>query len=149
MTGGTVLVLSGSAMGGMSGSVDVDGTVSVTGGTIVAFGGICSVPGNGSVNTYVSNGTGFSAGKYSLLDENGNTIFSFTLNGSYTSCWIASEAFRTGGAYTLQKDGSVVLSWTQSSSMEGDSAGFGGFGNGWGGNSGHGGFGNGGHGGRR
>ena len=149
MSGGTVLVLSGSAMGGMSGSVDVDGTVSVTGGTIVALGAICSVPGNGSVNTYVSNGTGFSAGKYDLMDGNGNTIFSFTLGGSYTSCWIASEAFQTGGSYVLERDGSAVLSWTQSSSMEGDSAGFGGFGNGWGGNGGHGGYGNGGHGGRR
>ncbi len=144
MSGGTVLLLSGSRMGGMSGSVDADGTVTVTGGTIAALGAICSIPGNGSVNCYVSNGTEFPAGEYRLLDGNGNSIFSFTLNGSYASGWIASEAFQTGGSYTLEREGSAVLAWTQSSAMEGDAAGFGGFGNGWGGSGGHGG-----HGGRR
>lgn len=142
MSGGTVLVLGGSEMGSMAGSVDVDGTITVTGGTIVALGGICSVPQSGSVNTYVSNGTGFSAGEYRIADTNGNTIFSFALENSYTSCWIASEAFQLGGSYMVEKDGSALLSWTQSSSTEGDSIGpgwFGGFGNGWGGNGGFGG----------
>jgi len=130
MTGGTVLVLSGSQMGGMSGSVDVDGTISVTGGTIVALGGICQIPSDGSVNTYVSNGTNFSAGAYRITDAGGNTIFSFTLSESYSSCWIASDAFALNGSYTVEKDGSTLLSWTQSSATEGDAGnyGFGGFG---------------------
>ena len=142
MSGGTVLVLGGSEMGSMAGSVDVDGTITVAGGTIVALGGICSVPQSGSVNTYVSSGTGFSAGEYRVADANGNTVFSFSLESPYTSCWIASEAFQLGGSYTVEKDGSALLSWTQSSSTEGDSVGsgwFGGFGNGWGGNGGFGG----------
>ena len=63
MTGGTVLVLGGAQMGNMAGSVDTDGSVIVTGGTIVALGGSCQLPQNGSVNTYVSSGTGFSAGE--------------------------------------------------------------------------------------
>ena len=134
MTGGSVLVLSGSQMGGMSGSVDVDGTISVTGGTIVALGGISGTPQSGSVNTYVSNGTSFSAGSYRITDASGNTVFSFDLTGSYSSCWIASDAFVLNGSYAVEKDGSTLLSWTQSSQTSGDSVnyGFGGHGGGHG-----------------
>lgn len=130
MTGGTVLVLGGTQMGGMAGSVDTDGTVTVTGGTIVALGGICQTPQSGSVNTYVSNGTSFPSGEYRIADASGNTIFSFTLSGSYSSCWIASDAFALNGSYTVEKDGSTFLSWTQSSQTSGDAGnyGFGGFG---------------------
>lgn len=139
MSGGYVLVLGGSSQGGMAGSVDVDGSVTVTGGTIVALGGICQIPQSGSVNTYVSSGTSFSSGNYSLVDASGNVIFSFTVSGNYSSCWIASDAMQLNGSYALTQDGSTVLSWTQSSSTEGASGNYGGFG-GWGG---------GGHGGRR
>jgi hypothetical protein len=128
MTGGTVLVLGGAQKGGMAGSVDTDGTVTVTGGTIVALGGICQIPSNGSVNTYVSNGTGFSAGEYRIADANGNTIFAFTLSGSYSSCWIASDAFALSDSYTVEKDGTTFLSWTQSSQTEGATGNYG-FGN--------------------
>ncbi len=130
MTGGTMLVLGGAQMGGMAGSVDTDGTVTVTGGTIVALGGICQTPQSGSVNTYVSNGTSFSAGSYRITDASGNTVFSFDLTGSYSSCWIASDAFVLNGSYAVEKDGSTLLSWTQSSQTSGDSVnyGFGGFG---------------------
>ena len=128
MTGGTVLVLGGSQMGGMSGSVDVDGTVTVTGGTIVALGGICQLPQSGSVNTYVSSGTSFPAGTYRLTDGSGNAILTFTLSEGYASCWIASEAFALNGSYAVEKDGSTLLSWTQSSSTAGDAGSFGAFG---------------------
>ncbi|MBR0082384.1 MAG: carbohydrate-binding domain-containing protein [Clostridia bacterium] len=133
MTGGTVLVLAGSQMGGVAGSVDVDGTISVTGGTIIAFGGICVIPSSGSVNVYTANGTTFQAGSYALLDSDGGTIFSFTLDSAYTSCWIASESFVLNGSYRLEKDGASVLNWTQSSASEGNysnsgSGGRGGFG---------------------
>ena len=123
MTGGTVLVKGGAQMGSMAGSVDVDGTVTVTGGTIVALGGICQTPSNGSVNTYISSGTSFAAGSYALKDASGNVIFAFTLNSQYSSCWIASDAFVLNGSYTLEKDGSAVLNWTQSSSTEGNYSG--------------------------
>ena len=131
MTGGAVLVLSGAQMGGMAGSVDVDGTITVTGGTIVALGGICSIPQNGSINTYVSSGTSFSAGDYRITDADGNTIFSFALSGSYSSCWIASDAFRLNASYAIEKDGASFLDWTQTSATVGNSGNngfFGGFG---------------------
>ncbi len=134
MTGGTVLVLSGSQSGGMSGTVDVDGSISVTGGTIVSLGGISGIPQNGSVNTFVSDGTGFSAGEYRITDAEGNTIFAFTLSGSYTSCWIASDALERDASYAVEKDGTVFLSWTQSSATEGATGNysFGGYGGGHG-----------------
>ena len=135
MTGGTVLVLGGAQMGGMAGSVDTDGTITVTGGTIVALGGICQIPSNGSVNTYVSSGTSFSAGEYRIADASGNTILSFTLSGSYSSCWIASDAFALNSSYSVEKDGSTVLSWTQSSATEGATGNYG-FGGGFGGHGG-------------
>ncbi len=135
MTGGAVLVRGGAQMGNMAGSVDVDGSITISGGTIAAFGGICQIPSNGSVNTYVSNGTTFAAGVYQLKDASGQTILAFTLDTSYSSCWIASDAFALGGSYALEKDGMAVLNWTQSSNTEGATGSFGGQG-GWGGHGG-------------
>lgn len=161
MSGGFVLVKAGSAMGNMSGSVDVDGSITVTGGSIVALGGICAIPSGDSVNTYVSNGTSFAAGEYTVADGSGNTVLSFTLDGSYTSCWIASEKLELNASYSLAKDGTEVVSWTQSSATEGATGmmnggmgGMGGFGGRGGMNGGMGGNGNanggmGGFGGRR
>ena len=129
MSGGLVLVKGGASNGGVAGSVDTDGTVKVTGGTIVALGGICETPATGSVCTYISSGTSFSAGSYTLKDSSGNEIFSFTLTTSYSSCWIASDAFSLNGQYVLERSGSTVLSWTQSTETVGKSnSGWGGFG---------------------
>ena len=139
MSGGEVIVKGGASMGGLAGSIDVDGNVTVTGGTIIALGGISSVPANGSVNYYVSSGSSFQAGNYVLKSSDGSEIVSFVLDSSYSSVWIASDAFILNGSYELSKDGSSVLTWTQTSSAEGNySGGFDG-----------GGFGGGGFGGRR
>lgn len=132
MSGGTVIIKSGASMGGMAGSVDVNGSITVTGGTIAAFGGICETPSSGSVNTYISSGTSFSAGDYELKNSSGETLLAFTLSGSYNSCWIASDLFELNGSYTLTSSGSEVLSWTQSSSTVGSAQG------GWGGQGGFG-----------
>ncbi|MBR3423246.1 MAG: hypothetical protein IKG80_02015, partial [Clostridia bacterium] len=83
-------------------------------------------------NVYASSGTNFSAGDYTLTDSSGNTIASFTLDKSYSSLWIASDAMELNGSYTLSSGGSAVLSWTQSSAQEGDQV-SGGFGPGGGG----------------
>ena len=133
MSGGFVLVRGGAATGGMAGSVDTDGSVTVTGGTIIALGGICEIPSGGSgANVYASNGTSFSAGDYTLTDSSGDTVASFTLDKSYSSLGIASDALELNGSYTLSLGGSAVLSWTQSSAQSGDSV-SGGFGPGGGG----------------
>ena len=121
MSGGFVLVKGGAQTGGMAGSVDCDGTVTVTGGAIVALGGVCETPGTGSVNTYISSGTSFSAGAYTLTDSSGETVLSFSLTNSYSSCWIASDAIQLNGSYKLCKDGTEVLNWTQTSQSVGKS----------------------------
>lgn len=133
MSGGFVLVKGGAQMGGMAGSVDTDGTVTVTGGAIVALGGVCETPGTGSVNVYISNGTSFSAGSYTLTDSKGETVLSFSLPSSYSSCWIASDAIELNGTYKLLKDGTEVLNWTQTSQSVGSSGGSSGWGPGGGG----------------
>ena len=146
VTGGFLIVKGGSANGNMAGSIDADGSVSVTGGTVVALGGVCTTPENGSVNTFISSGTSFEAGSYSVTDSEGEEILSFELTGNYSSCWISSDKIETGETYTLTCDGAVVLSWTQESSTVGSSGNsgmgggpggsFGGFGNDFGGGSG-------------
>ncbi len=126
MTGGTAIIKGGASNGMMAGSVDVDNSISVTGGTIIAFGGICETPGSGSVNVYVSSGTSFSAGSYTLAVKGGDSILSFTLSSSYQSVWIASDCIELNGSYVLSNGSSNVLSWTQSKQSEG-SSGSGGF----------------------
>ena len=130
MSGGTVIIRGGANTGGVAGSVDVDGSITVTGGTIIALGGICETPGSGSVNTYVSDSVSFSSGTYSVQGADGSEILSFTLSSSYSSFWIASDAFVLNSSYSIVKDGTDVVSWTQSSQSEGSggnsSGGFGG-----------------------
>ena len=153
ISGGFTIVKGGSSQGGMAGSVDVDGSIKMTGGTVVALGGICETPSasGSSVNTYVSAGSVFEKGTYSLKDAAGNEILSFSLAAPYYSIWIASDGLTLNGEYSLVAgDGVALLSWKQSSSTVGASGS--GWGNpggpgGWGGG-GHGGPGGGGHGGR-
>lgn len=125
-TGGYILVKGGNSQGSMAGSVDADGKVTVTGGTIIALGGICELPEN-SCNAYASQGTSFGAGKYELKDNSGKVIATFELTTTYSSGWLCSDAFEVGKTYTLYKDGSSVISWTQESGTMG-ATGMGGFG---------------------
>jgi len=121
-SGGYVIVKGGATSGSVCGSVDVDGSVQITGGAIVAVGGICEVPEN-SVNAYVSQGTSMAAGDYVLADANGNGVLSFTLDGTYSSVWIAADSLEKGTKYTLTRGTTQVLSWTQESGTQGYSGG--------------------------
>jgi len=127
-TGGFVLVKSGSSSGNVSGSIDVDGTVTITGGTCVALGGVCETPVN-SVNAYVLSSVSFSSGRYSLKDASGNEVISFTVDGSFSNGWICSDTLTTGTSYTLYRGSDSVADWTQESGTMGAS-GTGGFGGG-------------------
>lgn len=119
-SGGFVLVKGGSSSGNVSGSVDVDGTVTVTGGTIVALGGVCETPVN-SVNAYVLSSISFNSGSYSLKDASGNEVISFTVDGTFSNGWICSDTLTTGTSYSLYKDSDSVASWTQESGTMGAS----------------------------
>ena len=127
-TGGFVLVKGGSSSGNVSGSIDVDGTVTITGGTCVALGGICETPVN-SVNAYVLSSVSFSSGSYSLKDASGNEVISFTVDGSFSNGWICSDTLTNGTSYTLYRGSDSVADWTQESGTMGAS-GTGGFGGG-------------------
>lgn len=127
-TGGMVLVKGGSSSGNVSGSIDVDGTVTITGGTCVALGGVCETPIN-SVNAYVLSSVSFSSGSYSLKDASGNEVISFTVDGSFSNGWICSDTLTTGTSYTLYRGSDSVADWTQESGTMGAS-GTGGFGGG-------------------
>lgn len=117
---GMVLVKGGSSSGQVSGSIDVDGNITITGGTCVALGGICETPVN-SVNAYVFSSVSFNAGSYSVKDSSGNEIISFTLNNSYSNGWICTSALTTNTEYTLYCDGSSLTNWTQSAGTMGAS----------------------------
>lgn len=119
-SGGMVLVKGGSSSGQVSGSIDVDGNITITGGTCIALGGICETPVN-SVNTYVFSSVSFNAGSYSVKDSSGNEIISFTLNNSYSNGWICTSALTTNTEYTLYCDGSSLTNWTQSAGTMGAS----------------------------
>lgn len=125
-SGGMVLVKGGSSSGQVSGSIDVDGNITITGGTCIALGGICETPVN-SVNAYVFSSVSFNAGSYSVKDSSGNEIISFTLNNSYSNGWICTSALTTNTEYTLYCDGSSLTNWTQSAGTIG-AANAGGFG---------------------
>lgn len=119
-SGGMVFVKGGSSSGQVSGSIDVDGNITITGGTCVALGGICETPVN-SVNAYVFSSVSFNAGSYSVKDSSGNEIISFTLNNSYSNGWICTSALTTNTEYTLYCDGSSLTNWTQSARTMGAS----------------------------
>lgn len=119
-SGGMVFVKGGSSSCQVSGSIDVDGNITITGGTCVALGGICETPVN-SVNAYVFSSVSFNAGSYSVKDSSGNEIISFTLNNSYSNGWICTSALTTNTEYTLYCDGSSLTNWTQSAGTMGAS----------------------------
>lgn len=130
-TGGFVLVKGGSSSGNVSGSIDVDGTVTITGGTCVALGGICETPVN-SANAYVLSSVSFSSGSYSLKNSSDNEVISFTVDGSFINGWICSDTLVTGTSYTLYRGSDSIADWTQESGTMGAS-GTGGFGGNMGG----------------
>ena len=124
----------------MSTGLDVDGTISMTGGTLIAFNGLEKSPSASSTIHYAgtsgaastggmggfggggrpgqqqsgtsSSGT-LAAGTYTL-SGNGLEV-SFTNDYQYSSFQIYSANLATGSTYTLTRGTTTVYSWTQSS----------------------------------
>jgi len=115
-TGGFLLVKGGSSSGNVAGSIDVDGSISITGGTCIALGGICELPTSGSCNYVRIQRKTFSSGSYSISDGNGTIIAEFTLESTFQSAWICSNAFVKGDSYTITINGNSFVSWKQSGS---------------------------------
>lgn len=115
ISGGTVFVKSKSAQGNMAGSIDCEMGLTVTGGNVIALGGICETPEGASTNyTVTFNRTTLSVGKYLVTDAEGTELLSFELDSSYSGGWISLEAFVKSGKYEITCDGTRVASLTAS-----------------------------------
>lgn len=140
---GGVIVTRGSAGttgSNMSTGLDVDGTCSMTGGTLIAFNGLERTPSTSSSVKYagtnssssntnpggnpggapgghgaLNSGTSVSlqAGNYSLTGTGIN--INFVNDYAYGSFLIYSSSLTTNETYTLSRNNSTVLSWSQSS----------------------------------
>ena len=138
LSGGVIVTRGspGTSGGGMSTGLDVDGTCSMTGGTLIAFNGLERSPstsssikyagtaqsnnqggpggGHGGFGGATSSSVSLQAGNYTL---SGTGIdISFTNDYAYGSFLIYSSSLTTGSTYTLARNNSTVLSWNQSSS---------------------------------
>jgi hypothetical protein len=129
-TGGYVFTRSKTASaGGFASGLDLDGTCRVTSGTLIVAGTAASTPASGSVcwvrfgsssgggsrpgrPGQTSSGTTFAAGSYTVRDQAGTALFTFSLDSQCTGLWFASDLLQTGGGYTL--DGPTSRTWTQS-----------------------------------
>ncbi|MBO4860704.1 MAG: carbohydrate-binding domain-containing protein, partial [Clostridia bacterium] len=123
MSGGIAIIKGGSQSGSVAGSVDVDRTLTVTGGTVIALGGICETPTADKVCVYISQNTSFASGSYALKDSSGETIAEFTLSSTYSSVWVASDKIAVGESYSFVKDGDEVATWEQTASQVGSGGG--------------------------
>ncbi len=136
LSGGVIITRGSPGTNGnrMSTGLDVDGTVSMTGGTLIAFNGLEKSPtandtihyagtknanssggpgGPGGHGRSTSTSSSLAAGNYVLSGE--GLEVSFINDYIYSSFQIYSSNLVIGNTYTLSKDGSAVYSWNQSS----------------------------------
>ena len=126
----------------MSTGLDVDGTCSMTGGTLIAFNGLEKKPSTNSSIRYAGTsnasssggpgggpggpghgGSGSTSSSSSVSLQNGVYTLSgdgfnltFTNDYSYASFLVYSTNLALNSSYTLSRNDTAVLSWTQSSS---------------------------------
>ena len=126
----------GTTGSGMSTGLDVDGTCSMTGGTLIAFNGLEKKPTTGSAVLYAGTtqtasgggmggpggGPGYRATTSSINLQAGNYTLSgngldisFTNDYIYGSFLIYSSSLVSNSSYTLARESTSVLSWTQTS----------------------------------
>ena len=141
LSGGVIVTRGspGTTGSGMSTGLDVDGTCSMTGGTLIAFNGLEKSPSTSSSVNYAgtksssqqgghgghggpggfggttsSSGVSLAAGNYTL---SGSGIdISFINDYAYGSFLVYSSNLTIDSTYTLSRNSSTVLSWSQSSS---------------------------------
>lgn len=143
LSGGVIVTRGspGTNGGGMSTGLDVDGTCSMTGGTLIAFNGLERSPSTSSTVKYAGTNSqssqgggpggpgghggpgGFGGSSSSVSLQAGNYTLtgtgidiSFINDYAYGSFLIYSSSLTANAAYTLSRENTTVLSWTQSSS---------------------------------
>lgn len=108
MTGGTAILRNGSTGGYQpqtGGTLDVDGNISVTGGTFIAIGQIGEKVSDSTYNT----STSLSAGSYALIDSSSAEIATWDLASTYKAYMIWSDQFVSGNKYYVTRGGSNVI----------------------------------------
>ena len=144
ITGGIIVTRGspGTNASGMSTGLDVDGTCTMSGGTLIAFNGLEKTPTTSSGVLYAgtsgansggqggfsggpggrpgqgggsttSSSVSLQAGTYVLIGDGLNV--SFTNDYTYGSFQVYSSKLTTNSTYALSRNGTSVLSWTQSS----------------------------------
>ncbi|MBQ7642859.1 MAG: carbohydrate-binding domain-containing protein [Clostridia bacterium] len=110
MTGGTVILKNGQSNGTSmtGGTIDIDGSMTVSGGNLISVGCWCTEANSAPQQTYNYSST-LSAGEYTLKDGSGNEILSFTLTSSYRGYrfYLSGKT----GTYYLYKGDTQVLSF--------------------------------------
>ena len=141
LSGGVIVTrgANGTTGSGMSTGLDVDGTCTMSGGTLIAFNGLEKSPSTSNGVKYAgttssassqggfggrfarqhqpsssSSSVSFQAGNYTLSGS--GLSVSFTNDYSYGSFLVYSSCLASNETYTLSRNNSTLLSWSQSSS---------------------------------
>lgn len=93
-------------------ALKVAGTCEVTGGTLLAFGGLEA----SDVLSALSPSAPLSAGLYALVDEHGEPCTYVTLKAEHTACALLCPSL-ADGTYTLTKEDATVLTVTLTSGV--------------------------------
>jgi hypothetical protein len=106
MTGGTV-VAAGPAAGG-DGAIDADGGIQISGGTLVALGGTPSVPTDAGQSAAQFSLTVAEGDELVLTDAAGTTLATVVAPASAASVIVSAAGVASGSAYTLTASGTTV-----------------------------------------
>lgn len=127
INGGTVIV-NGPTSDGDS-AMDFDGTFEINGGTVMAFGssGMLETPSSAAngcvvITTFSGNNSGQ---EYTLKDESGNVLLSYTPIKNYSAAIVYSTSIKQGSTYTVSS-GSSTQSISVNSSIASTYSGMGG-----------------------
>lgn len=118
ISGGNVISLintGNNGMGGMGGTggMDCDGTLTVTGGTVIYGGTSTGVnPGGSSTQSYVYLNTSLAAGSKISLQKNGQTLVSFTPEIACQTLVISTPDVVSGESYDLYNGTNLITTVT-------------------------------------
>ena len=107
MTGGCLVLKNrqNQASSQTGGTIDIDGSFTITGGILLSFGTWCNEV---NMTATKSSSSSLSSGTYYLKDSSGNTIFATSLATNYTGYRIISKL---SGSYSLYNGSTLVTSF--------------------------------------
>ena len=115
INGGTIIV-SGPTSNGDE-ALDYDETFEITAGELLAYGSSGMAQGISNTSTQYGflinlSTTYQSSSKITLVDSDGNEIFTYTTNKSFSSVAYSSPKLQEGGTYTLNINDKIIESFT-------------------------------------